>query len=209
MGTTKAIGGARALARRRALQFYGLALVSALLSVAFLPAVAHSKAWWPTFQPAAGGAYCGQSSRSSSAPGGPRKGSRDGPVRVDVLDSGLRVRLGSKRKAYRRGGIVYARTENIGTTLIFDPPEYLIEHFIAGEWKRVGPRNLGWPASPPPILSSGRARCLDFRIPIHASLGFYRVVKSAEYAGTTGDRASLSLIREFKVTRSLQEQAED
>lgn len=130
------------------------------------------------------------------------KGSRDGPVKVDVLSTGLRVRLGSKQKAYRRGEIVFARVENIGTKRIFDPPEYLIERFMVGEWKRVGPYGLGWPPSPQLLLSSGRGRCLDFRIPKHADLGLYRVVKSVEYdAGTTGDRVSLLLIRPFRVTR--------
>ena len=117
---------------------------------------------------------------------------------VRVLVPVLHVRLGSRSKSYRGGEVVYARVENLGTKLVHDLREYSVERFTEEGWERVGPHALGWPRSPAPLLSAGKARCQDFRVPSHASPGRYRLVKYIGYGSVTG-RTMLALTREFRV----------
>jgi len=176
----------------------GRCLACAILLCMGFPAPAHSKPWWPAFQKGQGGSYCGFGQRGRHSV----RGSRDGSIVVRTKGPGLRVRLGSNHSSYDRGDVVYARVENRGTQQIFDLPEYQIERQVEERWQRVGPIGLRWPRSPPPILTSGRARCFNFRIPRSASAGRYRVVKQTEFnSGEAGEYASVTLTREFEVGR--------
>lgn len=169
-------------------------------NIAGLRTEADGKPWWPASQSDHGGRYCGLSQMDSKRTGS--AGSRDGPIRVHVSGPGLRVRLGSDQRSYRRGEVVYARMENIGTERIYDPPEYQIDRLADDEWERVGPNGFGWPRSPSPLLTSGRARCINFRIPKRVPLGFYRVVKRIEYGGgPIGGRSPLLVSRRFQILR--------
>jgi hypothetical protein len=118
---------------------------------------------------------------------------------VRVLAPVLDVRLGSNSKAYAGGDIVFGRLENLGTQLIRDLPEYRVERQLADStWQGLGPRGLGWPRSPAPLLGAGKARCLEFRVPNDATPGRYRIVKQIEYDGSSAPGQSI-LTREFEV----------
>jgi hypothetical protein len=170
-----------------------------VLTLGASPGIAHARAWWPV---ANEGSYCGLSGEESNQP--VPRGSRNGPVRVEVLGPGLKVRIGSQRKTFHRGEAVHARVENIGTTPIIDVREYQVEWFREGIWQLVGPRGLGWIRSPSPILSSGRARCVSFGIPKHARLGLYRISKWVEYGpGLVNERSSQMVSRQFRVVYGL------
>jgi hypothetical protein len=148
---------------------------------------AEAEPWWPAADLGAAGAYCG--SKGSS---------RDGPVSVLVQEIGLAVNLDAKRRKYRPEEIVVARVENVGSELILDPPEYQVDRFVGQRWKRVGPKGYGWPRRPPPLLSSGRARCFGFTVPRLASPGRYRVLTPVEYRSDDG-LSVIMLSHDFRV----------
>lgn len=171
--------------------------ISTVLIVLTMLASAYAKPWWPVFKPEGGG-YCGQVSKSMDQRESRTR--RDGAVKVEVRSRGLDVRLGTKQKSFKRGEVVYARIENLGTINIFDTPSYQVELLVGADWERVGPSGLGWPRLPPPIIQSGWARCFNFQIPKQAQLGHYRVVKLPEYGdGAIGERSTLTLVRRFRV----------
>lgn len=160
-------------------------------------AQAKSEAWWPSEKSFVGG-YCGESpDRLRSVV---RRGPRDGLVQVPVIAEGLSVRVGSNRHSYRRGQVAYFRVENIGTVRIWDLREYHIEKETEDGWVVVGPKSLKWPLGPPPLLSSGRARCWPIDVPTHAHPGMYRFSKIVEQELSSVEPiVSVDLEREFRV----------
>lgn len=167
-----------------------------VLLLVLSPGIAHARSWWPV---ANEGTYCGLPGKETAGPV-PRD-SRDAPVRVKILGSGLQVRVGSQQKTYHRGEAVHARVENVGTTFVFDVRQYQVEWFREGIWQLVGPRELAGTPSPPPILSPGRARCVSFGIPRHARLGLYRISKELEYRQDAADeRSKLMVSLQFRVS---------
>lgn len=172
---------------------FSLAVVSVALLYCVFSAQVVAEPWWPAYEIEKAGSYCG--GLKSTA-----RNSRNGPISVEVKGSGLRLRLDSKRDLYHPGHIAYMRVENIGSVRVSTPPEYMIERsLMGGGWKRVGPTGLGWPRSPAPFLTSGRARCFDFRIPRNALIGQYKVRTWVEYF-SADERMIRSVERKFRVT---------
>jgi len=118
---------------------------------------------------------------------------------VRILEPTLDVRLNSQANRFRAGNVVNSRLENFGTELIQEVRDYSVELSTANGWLKVGPTALGWPRSPAPFLSAGKARCLSFRVPSQATPGRYRLVRQVEVGGSL-DADLLTLYREFDVT---------
>ena len=175
-------------------------LAGFILGMSFFPQGAAAKPWWPVIQPGAGGDYCRGTGASQVKTG---RGYSDGSIEVEVRGEGLRVRLDIKRAAYSPGDLAYARVENVGTELVFDGRDYGVERRVRGEWIWVGPAGLKWPRIPLGMLSSGRARCMNFRIPKHGRVGRYRIVKSVDQYGPNYEEPlHVELAREFSVITS-------
>jgi hypothetical protein len=117
---------------------------------------------------------------------------------VRVLSERTDLRLGTKSANYSSGKVIYARVENLGTTLFRDPFEYSVERLSGSDWQRIGPNSLKYPPIPVPYLGIGKARCFSIRIPAKARTGTYRVVKQVAPVSPAG-QAPITLTREFTI----------
>ncbi len=114
---------------------------------------------------------------------------------VRVLTPKVEARLAIKRTIYRPGDSIYARVENLGSTVVRDSSEYVVEvEEPSGAWTRVGPVGVGFPRGPGLPLGPGRARCFGLQVPSGAAHGDYRLTKQIEVGPSV-----LSLTRDFSV----------
>jgi hypothetical protein len=105
---------------------------------------------------------------------------------VRVLAPAMDARLTTKEKVYHSGDIIYARVENLGSSVLHDATEYVVEvKGVSGAWRRVGPEGVGFPRGPGLPLGSGKARCFGLQVPSTAANGAYRVTKEIKVESST------------------------